>query len=104
MPLTAKFRMVPYWTLARFGYWQEILDEPAPPATNVFLRGSWHYVRGLAFVATKRLPQAEQELETLREIMNDPGLDGALLSNVRGAQRPVRWDFHRRCHFDCRLR
>lgn len=80
MPLTAKFRMVPYWTLARFGHWQEILDEPAPPATNVFLRGSWHYVRGLAFVATKRLPQAEQELEILREIMNDPSLDGALLS------------------------
>jgi len=80
MPLTAVFRMAPYWALARFGHWQEILDEPAPPATNAFLRGSWHYVRGLAFVATKRLPQAEQELKTLRDIMSDPSLDGALLS------------------------
>jgi tetratricopeptide (TPR) repeat protein len=80
MPFTAVFRMAPYWALARFGHWQEILDEPAPPATNAFLKGSWHYVRGLAFVATGRLSQAEQELGTLREIMKDPNLDGALLS------------------------
>jgi tetratricopeptide (TPR) repeat protein len=80
MPLTAVFRMAPYWALARFGHWQEILDEPSPPATNAFLKGSWHYVRGLAFVATGRLSQAEQELRTLREIMKDPNLDGALFS------------------------
>jgi len=80
MPLTAVFRMTPYWALARFGHWQEILDEPSPPATNAFLKGSWHYVRGLAFVATGRLSQAEQELGTLGEIMKDPGLDGALFS------------------------
>lgn len=80
MPLTAVFRMAPYWALARFGHWQEILDEPSPPATNTFLKGSWHYVRGLAFVATGRLSKAEQELGILREIMKDPGLDGALFS------------------------
>ncbi len=34
MPLTAIFRMVPYWALARFGYWKEILEEPAPPPTS----------------------------------------------------------------------
>jgi tetratricopeptide (TPR) repeat protein len=79
-PLTALFRMQPYWTLARFGRWQEILAEPAPPPTNAFLKGSWHYVRGLAFVATEQLQQAGQELETLREIMHDPSLDGPLLS------------------------
>jgi tetratricopeptide (TPR) repeat protein len=80
IPLTAKFRMVPYLVLARFGHWQEILDEPSPPATNLFLNGIWRYVRGLAFVATGDLPRADQELGSLREIMKDPGLDGALLS------------------------
>ena len=80
MPLTAVFRMAPYWALARFGHWQEILDESSPPVTNAFLKGSWHYVRGLAFVATGRLSQAEQELRTLQEIMKDPSLDGALFS------------------------
>ena len=80
IPLTAVFRVTPYWALARFGHWQEILAEPAPPSTNLFLTGSWHYVRGLALVATEQLQQAEQELESLRKIMADPLLDGPLLS------------------------
>ncbi len=80
IPLTAVFRMVPYWTFARFGLWEESLDEPAPPATIALLKGSWHYVRGLAFVATGKLQSAEQELNTLREIMTNPSLDGALFS------------------------
>ncbi|PSJ17445.1 tetratricopeptide repeat protein [Nitrosomonas supralitoralis] len=80
IPLTAIFRVTPYWALARFGHWQEILVLPAPPATNLFLTGSWHYVRGLAFVATKQLQHAGKELEALRKIMKDPMLDSPLLS------------------------
>ena len=80
IPLTAVFRVTPYWALARFGHWQEILAEPAPPSTNLFLTGSWHYVRGLALVATEQLQQAEQELAALRKIMKDSLLDGPLLS------------------------
>lgn len=70
IPITALFRVTPYWTLARFGLWQEILQEPAPPAFNQFLTGSWHYVRGLAFVATQKTPQAEQELTKLQAVLN----------------------------------
>lgn len=80
IPLTAVFRVTPYWALARFGHWQEILDLAPPPSTNAFLTGSWHYVRGLALVATKQLQQAEQELAALRKIMMDPKLDHPLLS------------------------
>ncbi|MBS0424192.1 MAG: hypothetical protein JSR71_07145 [Proteobacteria bacterium] len=80
IPLTAVFRVTPYWALARFGHWKEILDLAPPPSTNAFLTGSWHYVRGLALVATKQLQQAEQELTALRKIMADPRLDHPLLS------------------------
>ncbi|MBS0483735.1 MAG: hypothetical protein JSS06_00730 [Proteobacteria bacterium] len=80
IPLTAVFRVTPYWALARFGQWQEILDLAPPPSINAFLTGGWHYVRGLALVATKQLPQAEQELAALRKIMDDPRLDHPLLS------------------------
>lgn len=79
-PVTAIFRVIPYWTLARFGHWEEVLKEPAPPADNAFLTGSWHYVRGLAFVATGQLQQAEQELASLRKIMQEPSLDSPLFS------------------------
>lgn len=80
IPLTAVFRVTPYWALARFGHWQEILDLAPPPSINAFLTGGWHYVRGLALVATKQLQQAEQELTALRKIMEDPRLDHPLLS------------------------
>lgn len=80
IPLTAIFRVTPYWALARFGHWQEILEQPAPPSTNPFLTGSWHYVRGLAFVAMRQPLQAEQELIALRKIMKNPSLDNSLLS------------------------
>ncbi len=80
IPLTAIFRVTPYWALARFGYWKEILAMPAPPSTNAFLTGSWHYARGLALVATQQVQHAEQELAALRRIMKDPLLDHPLLS------------------------
>ncbi|GJL72043.1 MAG: hypothetical protein NMNS01_12420 [Nitrosomonas sp.] len=80
VPLTAVFRMVPYWTFARFGLWEETLAEPMPPETSAFLTGSWHYVRGLAFVATGKIQLAELELGKLRKTMKEPSLDGALFS------------------------
>jgi tetratricopeptide (TPR) repeat protein len=80
LPITVIFRVIPYWSLARFGRWQEVLKEPAPPATNAFLTGSWHYVRGLAYVATDQLQQAEQELASLDKIMQEPGWDTPLFS------------------------
>ena len=59
MPLTAGFRVVPYWANVRFGRWDEILREPAPPASNVFLTAAWHFARGMAFVATGKVADAE---------------------------------------------
>lgn len=80
MPFTAIFRVLPYWTLARFGQWQSVLNEPAPPANNAFLAGSWHYVRGLAYVATGQLRRASAELAQLRKVIKDPSLNSPLLS------------------------
>jgi tetratricopeptide (TPR) repeat protein len=79
-PATAIFRVVPYWAYAKFGKWNEILEEPQPPSSNGFLKGGWHYARGLAFVATRQLPQAEQELGALREILKNERLEWTLMS------------------------
>ena len=75
MPEMARFRVVPYWALARFGKWEEIFKEPEPPSSSIFLRGAWHYIRGLAFVATEKLQEAEQELNALHRILKDPSID-----------------------------
>jgi len=80
LPMTAGFRVVPYWTLARFGKWDEILKEPAPPKTSPYLQGAWHYVRGLAFVAKGQLAAADKELLALRADLKNAALDAPMLS------------------------
>jgi tetratricopeptide (TPR) repeat protein len=58
----------PYFALARFGRWEEILRQPAPPAEFPYVTGAWRYTRGLAFTATGRRPEAEAELAALRQL------------------------------------
>jgi tetratricopeptide (TPR) repeat protein len=79
VPVLAGFRVVPYLALTRFGRFDEMLKEP-DPGPNAYIRGTWHYARGLAFVAKNQLSQAEQELAKLNVILKDKSLDGALFS------------------------
>lgn len=80
LPILAGFRVVPYYALTRFGQWEEMLKEPAPPADNLYLTGTWHYARGLSYIATGQLAEAEKTLAEVRRIASDPALDYTLFS------------------------
>ncbi len=80
LPLTAGFRMVPYYALTRFGRWDEMLSEPEPPAFSAVLRAVWHYGRGLSLVAKNQIPAAEQELRRLIALTGDPAMKESLFS------------------------
>jgi tetratricopeptide (TPR) repeat protein len=80
VPLLAGFRVVPYLALTRFGHWNEMLQEPAPPEGNLYLNGVWHYARGVAFVGKGQLDEADKELAEVRRIAADPGLNFNLFS------------------------
>ena len=80
LPLTAGFRIVPYYALTRFGRWDEMLKEPEPPAFSAVLRAMWHYTRGLALVATDRVNDAEQELQKLIALNGDPSMNEPMFS------------------------
>jgi tetratricopeptide (TPR) repeat protein len=85
-PFTVGFRMPYYYALTRFGRWEEMLKEAEPPAFSVPLRASWHYARGLSFVATKRLDNAEAELMRLETLTNDESMKQSMFSpNTTGA-------------------
>ncbi len=68
----------PLFALARFGRWEEILRQPAPPAELPYVTGAWRYTRGLAFVATGRRAEAEAELAALRQVADRTPADRAL--------------------------
>jgi tetratricopeptide (TPR) repeat protein len=85
-PFMAAFKMVPYYALTRFGRWEEMLEEPEPPAFSPALRSVWHYARGLSYVATEQVAAAERELAALRTLMADEAMKAPLFSpNLAGA-------------------
>ena len=65
MPMVEYFTPMAYFALARFGRWEEILAEPAPPDDLHYDAAMWHYARGLAFAATGRFADAEHERAAL---------------------------------------
>lgn len=84
VPLLAGFRVVPYLALTRFAKWDEMLREPEPPASSAYMRGTWHYARGTAFLGKGQTSQAEQELGKLEALMEDKSLDNPLFSPNTG--------------------
>lgn len=67
-PFTEQFRPIPVQTLARFGRWDAILGEPAPPPAHRYSTGVWRYARGLAYLRKGDPAAAAAELDALRTI------------------------------------
>jgi len=84
VPLLAIFRIVPYFALTRFGRFDEMLREPAPPSFSPYATGIYQYARGISFVAKGQPDAAEQELAKLKETLKDPILDQPLFSPNTG--------------------
>jgi tetratricopeptide (TPR) repeat protein len=63
-----KHAAVPLFAYTRFGRWEEILREPAPPSDLVLVKGMWHYARGMAYDAYEELDKARAELAELDRI------------------------------------
>ena len=53
------------FTRIRFGQWEDLLREPPPAKGLRLLEGTWRLGRGMALVATGRLPGAEGERQAL---------------------------------------
>jgi tetratricopeptide (TPR) repeat protein len=74
VPILQGFLVVPYWTMVRFGKWDEILADKGPRHDTTFTRGAWRYARAMALTARGRLREADRELAALKRLVNDPSL------------------------------
>ncbi len=76
------FWLMPLFTQALFGAWDDILLEPLPPADLLYPVGIYHYARGLAFLRQSDLGQAIQELYALKSITRNPAIAGLTIFDL----------------------
>ncbi len=79
------YLVTPLRVMVRFGIWDEILAEPAPPEDLAYPRGTWAYARGIAFARTGRLDEATAELEKLRALLAGDALEGVTVWELNSA-------------------
>jgi tetratricopeptide (TPR) repeat protein len=61
------FVAVPVHVMVRFGLWNDLLEEPAPPAELPLSTAYWHYGRTVAYAALGRTDEGKAELAALKE-------------------------------------
>jgi tetratricopeptide (TPR) repeat protein len=83
-PFLEDFLATPLLTFARFGDWDLVLGEPAPPAERRFQTALWHYARGLAYARTGDLPAAARERAALAAIAADATLGASIYDTSGG--------------------
>jgi tetratricopeptide (TPR) repeat protein len=65
MPMMELVPPYPIATLVRFGRWDEVLKEPAPPASAHYASGLWHYARGIAMAGQGDVDGARAERDSV---------------------------------------
>ena len=79
-PTVEFFKTIPILALTQFGRWEEVLDEPEPPANLDYSTAIWHYARGTALINKGDIQGALAEraaLVLLRESVQVSFLDNA---------------------------
>ncbi len=66
VPLAEPYVPYIFLALTTFGRWEEILNEPVPPADLSYSYGLAQYARGVAFAATGRNAEAVAALDSLK--------------------------------------
>ncbi len=65
---------IPYYVYAKFGKWQEILEMKNNDSTLKYPEAIRHYARGMAFLGTKKMSKAKEELKLLEKYAEDESL------------------------------
>ena len=84
--IVQQYAVLPYFTLVRFGQWDELLRGTLPPDSAApYPQAIWHYARGTALARTGQFAAAQQELDQLERLATEPGLASFKVKNVNPA-------------------
>nr|WP_321244084.1 hypothetical protein [uncultured Psychroserpens sp.] len=75
MPFLQDFASTPLLAYTRFGKWNEILTIPAPNSEIKHLSLMRHYARGIAFIRKGNINEAQEELDAIKTLKEDPELE-----------------------------
>lgn len=75
--------------MIRFGKWEELLKEPAPPATRPVMTALHHYSRGIALSALGRTKDARVEIAAFESALKNVPEDWWIFSNKIGDVLPI---------------
>jgi tetratricopeptide (TPR) repeat protein len=81
--------LTPLYTKIRFGMWDDVLAEPAPPDGLPFMQAMWHTARGLAHAAKGNVKDAETERAAVAAVKDDQALKTMGISSVNNASAIV---------------
>ncbi len=87
-PVIQHFWLTPLYNDVRFGRWDAILAS-SEPQDSPYLRGAWHYARGMALSAKGDANGARKELEKVRAFAQDPKLPAITVSVRNNAKQLV---------------
>jgi len=75
LPFLQDFASTPMLSYVRFGKWNEILTIPAPNPEIKHVNLMRHYARGIAFVRKNNAKEAQEELDAIAALKEDPELE-----------------------------
>ena len=69
---------MPWYNMVRFGKWNEILQIKEPVDSLKYIKGVWHYARGMAYTRTNKMNEAKSELNNLKKLVADPFMENTI--------------------------
>jgi tetratricopeptide (TPR) repeat protein len=79
------FAVIPLYAYVTFGKWEEILKYPKPQDNRPYMLGVWHYAKGMAFIASNDLGDAEKELAVLKELRYNKNIEELSIWGINSA-------------------
>jgi TolA-binding protein len=73
-PTIEFFQTIPLLSLVRFAHWQEILQQPAPPAALPYSNAIWRYARAVALARTGEYDAAQAEIDAMQPLMSNDSI------------------------------